>query len=223
MGLRIVMLGAPGAGKGTQAVRIAQRLQVPHISTGDIFRAHLKEGTEIGREVQQYLDAGRLVPDELTCTIVADRLQDPDCRNGYVLDGFPRSLPQAEALTKLLEERGGRIDMAININVPDEEIVERLTARRSCSECGKIFNMKFSPSANGDRCDAPGCHGMLERRTDDAEDTIRERLRVYHETTEPIIGYYDNQGILRTVPAAQTGPDGVFKKVEELLESAGAA
>ncbi|MEA3364191.1 MAG: adenylate kinase [Candidatus Hydrogenedentes bacterium] len=223
MGLRIVMLGAPGAGKGTQAVRIARELEVPHISTGDIFRAHLRDGTEIGKQVRQYLNAGQLVPDELTCTIVAERLQEADCRNGYVLDGFPRSLPQAEALTKLLDDHGDHLDLAINIDVPDEEIVERLSARRFCPKCGNVFNLKFSPSANGDRCDTPGCDGKLEQRSDDTEETIRERLRVYHETTERIIGYYDSQGILRTVPAAQAGPDAVFAKVEKLLENAGAA
>lgn len=223
MGLRIVMLGAPGAGKGTQAVRIARRLEVPHISTGDIFRAHLRDGTETGKQVQQYLNAGQLVPDDLTCAIVAGRLQSEDCRNGYVLDGFPRSLPQAEALTQLLEQRDDRLDMAINIDVPDKEIIERLGARRFCPKCGKVFNLKFSPSANGERCDAPNCEGKLEQRSDDTEETIRERLRVYHETTEPIIGYYDSQGILRTVPAAQAGPDAVFAKVEELLDKAGAA
>jgi adenylate kinase len=223
MALRIVMLGAPGAGKGTQAVRIARRLDVPHISTGDIFRAHLKEGTDIGKQVQQYLDAGQLVPDELTCAIVADRLQTQDCANGYVLDGFPRSLPQAEALTKMLNDRNDRLDMAINIDVPDEEIVERLASRRFCPKCGKIFNLKFSPSANGAMCDAPGCEGTLEQRTDDREETVRERLRVYHETTEPIIGYYDSEGILRTIPAAEARPDDVFAKVEKLLETAGTA
>ncbi|MFO7973883.1 MAG: adenylate kinase [Candidatus Hydrogenedentota bacterium] len=215
-------MGAPGAGKGTQAVRMAQRLEVPQISTGDIFRAHLRDGTETGKQVQQYLNAGQLVPDELTCAIVADRLQEEDCRNGYVLDGFPRSLPQAEALTKLLEARGEQLDMAINIEVPDEEIVERLAARRFCPKCGKVFNLKFSPSAKGDQCDTPGCDGKLEQRSDDTEETIRERLRVYHETTEPIIGYYERQGILRTVPAAQAGPDAVFAKIEKLLENAGA-
>ena len=156
MGRRIVMLGAPGAGKGTQAVRIAARLAVPHISTGDIFRAHLKNGTAIGRQVQPYLDAGQLVPDELTCAIVADRLQADDCRGGYVLDGFPRSVPQAEMLTKLLRDHGDDLDMAIDIAVPDEEIVGRLAARRFCPKCGKIFNLKFSPSGNGKKCDAPG-------------------------------------------------------------------
>ncbi len=221
MGRRIVMLGAPGAGKGTQAVRIAKRLSVPHISTGDIFRAHLKDGTAIGQQVQPYLDAGQLVPDELTCAIVADRLQADDCQGGYVLDGFPRSVPQAETLTRLLRDHGDDLDMAIDIGVPDEEIIVRLAARRFCPKCGKIFNLKFSPSASGKKCDAPGCGGTLERRSDDEEETIRERLRVYHETTEPIIGYYESQGILRTVPAAQASADDVFAKVEELLGSTG--
>lgn len=222
MGCRIAVLGAPGAGKGTQAVRIAQRFEVPHISTGEIFRAHLRDGTAIGREVQPYLDAGRLVPDELTCAIVSERLQADDCRRGYALDGFPRSLPQATALMRL-GACGEGLDTAIDIDVPDEELVDRLTARRFCPKCGKVFNVKFSPSANGDACDAPGCGGLLERRSDDEEDTIRERLRVYHETTKPMMEYLESLGILRTVPAAHASPDDVFKKVEELLEAAGAA
>lgn len=215
MGHRIVMLGAPGAGKGTQAKRIADRDAIPHISTGDIFRAHLKEGTEVGKLVQGYLEAGKLVPDDLTCEIVADRLAASDCQDGYVLDGFPRSVPQAETFQKLLEQREDTLDIAIDVAVPDEAIVGRLTARRSCPQCGGIYNLKFGPPKRAGYCDA--CPEVeLIQRSDDCEETIQERLRVYHETTEPIIGFYDRQGVLRTV-AETGGPDDVFAKVEEVI------
>lgn len=223
MGFRIVMLGAPGAGKGTQALRIAERFGLPHISTGDIFRAHLKEGTDLGRQVREYLDGGRLVPDELTCAIVADRTGQADCAKGYVLDGFPRSVPQAEALDQTLEARGEQLDAAIDVDVPDAVIVERLAARRSCPKCGAVYNIKFTPSALGDKCDRPGCGADLVQRSDDCEETILERLRVYHETTKPIIGYYERQGILRSVPGAEGTPDAIFAKVEAILNELGTA
>lgn len=212
MGRRIVMLGAPGAGKGTQAVRIAVEYHLPHISTGDIFRMHLKEGTDLGRQVKSYLDSGKLVPDALTCAIVAERLAEEDCANGFILDGFPRSQPQAEALQKLLEERGEKIDVAIDVDVPDEEIVERLSARRSDPETGKIYNLKFDPPPSE----------VAERviqRADDTPETIQHRLEVYHETTEPIIRYYGAQGVLESVPSAQTPPDDVYAKIRAILEA----
>lgn len=221
MGLRIVMLGGPGAGKGTQAKQMADAYKLPHISTGDIFRAHLRGGTPLGLEVKQYLDAGRLVPDALTCQIVADRIAQPDCAAGYILDGFPRSLPQAEEFQRLLETRGERVDLAINIDVTDEEIVNRLGARRSCAKCGAIYNLKFSPSKREGVCDVDG--EPLIQRQDDQETTIRERLRVYHETTEPIIAYYEQQGILKTVNGTGSTPQAVFAKIEEIIAGAGAA
>ena len=220
--LRIVMLGGPGAGKGTQAKRIAQEYGAPHISTGDIFRAHLKEGTAVGLEVKQYLDAGKLVPDKLTCQIVADRLAQGDCANGYILDGFPRSLPQARELQRLLEARNEHLQIAINIDVPDDEIVARLTARRSCPKCGAIYNLKFSPPTREGLCDTDGCGAELIQRVDDREDTIRERLNVYHQTTEPIIAYYEKQGILKTIAGTGSSPDKVFEKIEQLLSAKGA-
>lgn len=217
MAYKIVMLGAPGAGKGTQAKRIADRDSVPHISTGDIFRAHLQEGTEIGKQVQQYLDTGQLVPDELTCRIVADRLSEVDCAEGYVLDGFPRSVPQAETLQDLLDERGDKLDVAIDIAVPGDEIVGRLTARRTCPDCGAIYNLKFGAPARAGYCD--NCAEVeLIQRTDDCEETILERLRVYHEITEPIIEFYGKHGLLETV-SESGGPDEVFKRVVEIISS----
>jgi len=216
--LRIVMFGPPGAGKGTQAKRIAEVYGLPHISTGDIFRDHLSRGTELGGQVRQHLDAGRLVPDELTCSVVAGRLSEADCANGFILDGFPRSLPQAEMLGTHLAGQGHALDLVVNIDVPDEEIVERLSARRTCAVCGAIFNRKFDPPAgDGARCDRPGCSGELVQRKDDQEETIRERLSVYHETTEPIIEYYGNQSVLKSIAGSGATPDRVFADIRAIL------
>lgn len=210
MALRIVMLGAPGAGKGTQAVRIAKDFNLPHISTGDIFRKHLKEGTDLGKQVQNYLNSGQLVPDELTCAIVEDRLTEADCANGFILDGFPRTVPQAEALDALLNKISQNLTVAIDIEVPDEEIVERLSARRSDPETGAIYNLKFDPPP-------PEVAGRVIQREDDKPETIKERLRVYHENTEPIIGYYQKQGLLTSISGAGSTPDKVYEKVKEIL------
>lgn len=224
MGLRIVMLGAPGAGKGTQAKRIAEKHGLPHISTGDIFRANLKEGTPLGLKAKGYMDAGTLVPDELTCELVADRIVQADCAKGYVLDGFPRSVPQAEALQAMMAKRGDRLDVAVNIDVKDGEIIDRLTARRTCPKCGAIYNLKFGPPKQEGVCDNPACGGAaLLLRDDDREETIRQRLEVYHETTEPIIAFYDKQGILKTVNGTGSTPGAVFDTIEEILSAAGAS
>lgn len=220
MGLRIVMLGGPGAGKGTQAKRMAAAYALPHISTGDIFRANLKEGTPLGLKAKGYMEAGKLVPDELTCELVADRVVQADCREGYILDGFPRSTPQAEEFQRLLDARGDKLDVAINIDVTDDEIVDRLSARRSCPECGGIYNLKFSPPKREGFCDACENFELIQRK-DDQEETIRERLHVYHETTEPIISYYEQQGILKTISGTGMSPDGVFAKIEEILSAFG--
>jgi adenylate kinase len=214
------MLGGPGAGKGTQAKRMAQAYGLPHISTGDIFRAHLKDGTPLGLQVKQYLDAGKLVPDALTCDMVADRIAQTDCAAGYILDGFPRSVPQAETFQRLLAARGEKLDLAINVEVTDQEIVNRLAARRSCPKCGAIYNLKYGPPKREGVCDADG--EALLQRDDDREQTIRERLRVYHETTQPIIAYYEKQGILKTVHGTGSSPDAVFRKIEEMVSAAGA-
>ncbi|MBX7259004.1 MAG: adenylate kinase [Candidatus Hydrogenedentes bacterium] len=225
--MRIVLLGAPGAGKGTQAQRIAAARKMPHVSTGDIFRDHLQRKTDLAREIEPYMESGSLVPDELTCAIVAQRLCEPDCRGGYVLDGFPRSLRQAETLERLLGERTEKLDVALDIQVSDHEIVERLTARRVCPECGAIYNLKYDPPRNGDtRCSKNGCTGTLMRRPDDTAETIRQRLLIYHETTEPIRMFYDERGLLRTVVSDNLTPEAVFVKFEEILcamEAAGKA
>lgn len=221
MGLRIVMLGGPGAGKGTQAKQMCEAYKLPHISTGDIFRANLHEGTPLGLEAKKYMDAGGLVPDELTCRIVADRIAQADCAGGYILDGFPRSLPQAETFQQLLVSRGEKVDLAINVDVTDEVIVARLSARRSCPKCGAIYNIQFSPPKKEGVCDVDG--EALIQRQDDREATIRERLCVYHETTEPIIAYYEKQGILKTVGGMNATPDAIFAKIEAILTAAGTA
>ncbi|MBW7865962.1 MAG: adenylate kinase [Candidatus Hydrogenedens sp.] len=209
--MKIVMLGAPGAGKGTQAVRLAQELGIPHISTGDIFRKNLREGTELGKQVQGYLNSGGLVPDELTCEIVADRLAQEDCANGYILDGFPRSIPQAEMLKAFLEKHGGGIDAAINIDVPDEEIVGRLSARRSDPETGAVYNLLFNPppAELADR---------LIQREDDKPETVQSRLATYHETTEPIIEWYGKEGVLKNVSGTKAGPEEVYARVMEVIK-----
>lgn len=210
MGLRIVMLGAPGAGKGTQAVRMAQEMGIPHISTGDIFRKNLREGTPLGKQVQEYLNSGALVPDKLTCDIVADRLQADDCAGGYILDGFPRSLPQAEMLTRFLAGRQEKIDVAVNIDVPDEEIVDRLSARRSDPDTGAVYNLKFNPPP-------AEIAAKLILREDDKPETVQARLQTYHDTTEPIIAYYDQLGVLVNVPGSNAGPDEIYKRIMDAL------
>jgi adenylate kinase len=215
------MLGAPGAGKGTQAKRLAEKDGLPHISTGDIFRAHLRQGTPLGLEVKGYLDTGQLVPDDLTCRIVAERLTEDDCQAGYILDGFPRTIPQAEKLDQVLQAREDKLDVALNIYVPDDEIIDRLTARRFCPQCGAIYNLKYSSPKEDLKCDHDGT-GLIQRE-DDKEETIRERLRVYHESTEPIEAYYQSQGILETVNGSQDTPDSIFGKIEEVLERVGAS
>lgn len=220
--LRIVLLGGPGAGKGTQAVRISAALDVPHISTGDIFRGHLSENTELGRQIKPFMEQGSLVPDELTCEVVATRLGEADCAQGYVLDGFPRSVPQAEMLAEMLANRGEQIDMVVDLAVPDDEIVERLSARRTCPKCGTIYNLKFKPpSGDPTKCDRPNCGGTLVQRADDQEETIRHRLEVYHRVTEPLCRFYREKGTLRTIDGAGQTPDTVFEKIEEQLDAEG--
>lgn len=220
MARRIVLLGAPGAGKGTQAKRLAETYGLPHISTGDIFRFHVEHGTELGRKIEEFMKNGKLVPDELACEIVAHRLGEADCRPGYILDGFPRSVPQARELDRLLELRNEQLNVAVEIDVDDEELVERLTARRTCPRCGAIYNLRFAPPARDELCDKPGCGGVrLVQRDDDQEQTIRERLKVYHETTEPIIAFYKQKGLLRSVGGRRLHPDDINAKIEDILRA----
>ena len=192
--MRIIMLGAPGAGKGTQAKKITSRYSIPHISTGDIFRANIKNGTELGKKAKTYMDQGLLVPDELVVDLVVDRVNQKDCSNGYVLDGFPRTIPQAEALDKALTEMGQSIDYAINVEVPDENIVQRMSGRRACVNCGATYHIIYAPTKKENICDT--CEGELILRDDDKPETVQKRLNVYHEQTKPLIDYYTKQNKL---------------------------
>lgn len=212
--MKIIMLGAPGAGKGTQAKKIAAKYGIPHISTGDIFRANIKNGTELGKKAKTYMDQGLLVPDELVVDLVVDRVNQDDCANGYVLDGFPRTIPQAEALTEALEKMGQKVDYAIDVNVPDENIVRRMGGRRACVTCGATYHMVYAPTKKEGICDT--CGGELILRDDDKPETVQKRLNVYHEQTQPLIDYYTNQGILRTVDGT-VDIDDVFRAITEFL------
>ena len=214
--MKIVMLGAPGAGKGTQAKMIASKYQVPHISTGDIFRANIKNGTELGKKAKEYMDQGLLVPDELTVDLVIDRLSQDDCKKGYILDGFPRTIPQAEALDAALAKRGEKMDFAINVDVPDENIISRMSGRRACTGCGATYHIVYNPSQKGDVCEV--CGETLILRDDDKPETVQKRLIVYHDQTQPLIDYYTGQNILKTVDGTQDMND-VFAAITEILEA----
>lgn len=191
------MLGAPGAGKGTQAKMIAEKYGLPHISTGDIFRANIKNGTELGKEAKEYMDKGLLVPDELTVRLLLDRVAKEDCKNGYVLDGFPRTIPQAEVLDAELEKLGEKVDYAVNVDVPDENIVNRMSGRRACLSCGATYHIVSIPPKKEGVCDV--CGSELVLRDDDRPETVQNRLKVYHEQTQPLIDFYEKKGVLRSV------------------------
>ena len=195
--MKIIMLGAPGAGKGTQAKMIAEKYSIPHISTGDIFRANIKNGTELGKKAKSYMDKGQLVPDELTLDLIMDRFKKDDCKNGYVLDGFPRTIPQAEALDTALKAKGEKVDFAIDVDVPDENIVKRMGGRRACVGCGATYHVVYSPTKVEGVCDK--CGEELIVRDDDKPETVLNRLEVYHNQTQPLIDYYNEQGILKSV------------------------
>lgn len=212
--MKIIMLGAPGAGKGTQAKKIAAKYQIPHISTGDIFRANIKEGTELGKKAKTYMDEGMLVPDELVVDLVVDRVGQEDCKNGYVLDGFPRTIPQAEALDKELSSIGDKVDLAIDVEVPDENIIKRMSGRRACVGCGATYHIEYAAPAKENICDV--CGKELVLREDDKPETVQKRLNVYHEQTKPLIDYYRQSGILKIVDGTQE-IDHVFRQIEEVL------
>ena len=208
------MLGAPGAGKGTHSALISAEYGVPHISTGDILRANIKEGTELGKLAESYIAKGALVPDEVVIGLVADRLAHPDAQNGYVLDGFPRTIPQAEALDKALAAMGQKMDYAINVEVPDENIVNRMSGRRACVDCGATYHIVYAPTKEEGVCDK--CGGSLILRDDDKPETVLKRLGVYHEQTQPLIDYYTQAGILREVDGTVDIND-VFASIVEIL------
>ena len=212
--MKIVMLGAPGAGKGTQAKMIAEKYSIPHISTGDIFRANIKNGTELGKKAKSFIDKGQLVPDELTLDLIMDRFKEDDCKNGYVLDGFPRTIPQAEALDEALKANGEKVDFAIDIDVPDENIVRRMGGRRACVNCGATYHIVYSPTKVEGKCDK--CGEELIVRDDDKPETVLSRLEVYHNQTQPLIDYYNEQGILKSVDGPIDMKD-VFNEIVKIL------
>ena len=207
-------VGAPGAGKGTQAKQIAAKYEIPHISTGDIFRANIKEGTELGKKAKAFMDKGELVPDELTCDLVVDRISKPDAAKGYVLDGFPRTIPQAESLTKALAERGEKVDYAINVDVPDENIINRMSGRRACLGCGATYHIIFNPPVKEGICDT--CGQELVLRDDDKPETVLNRLKVYHDQTQPLIDFYTKKNVLKTVDGTKDMKE-VFADIVAIL------
>ena len=212
--MKIVMLGAPGAGKGTQAQRIAEKYGIPHISTGDIFRSNIKAGTELGKKAKSFIDQGLLVPDEVTIGMLLDRIHEADCKNGYILDGFPRTIPQAESLTKALSERGEAVDYAVNVDVPDENIINRMSGRRACLNCGATYHIVYNPSKKEGICDT--CGQQLVLRDDDKPETVKKRLSVYHDQTQPLIDYYKNEGILAEVDGTKDMEE-VFQDIVKIL------
>lgn len=214
--MKIVMLGAPGAGKGTQAKRLASRYGIPHISTGDIFRANIKNGTELGKKAKVYMDQGLLVPDDLVVDLVIDRFKEPDCEKGYVLDGFPRTIPQAKALDKALEREKDGLEYAIDVAVPDENIIRRMSGRRACLACGATYHVVTIPPKKEGICDY--CGAELVLREDDKPETVEKRLKVYHEQTQPLIDYYQGKGILRSVDGTKD-MDEVFDEIVAIVEA----
>jgi adenylate kinase len=212
--MRIVLLGAPGAGKGTQAKKLIEKYAMPQISTGDLLRAAVAAGTPLGKEAKSYMDKGELVPDSVVLGMVEERLKQDDCKKGYILDGFPRNTLQAEALDKMLASLNMPLTAALSVDVPFDDLMKRLTGRRTCKSCGQMYNIFFSAPKKEGTCDK--CNGALFQRDDDKEATIKKRLEVYTAQTEPLIGYYKNKGILKSVSG--TGSiDDIFKKVTAAL------
>ena len=212
--MKIIMLGAPGAGKGTQAKMIAEKCGIPHISTGDIFRANIKNGTELGAKAKEYMDKGLLVPDELVCDLVVDRIQQADCEKGYILDGFPRTIPQAEALENALNAIEQKLDYAIDIDVPDENKINRMSGRRACVGCGATYHVLFNPTKVEGKCDV--CGESLILRDDDKPETVKKRLDVYHTQTQPLIDFYTERKVLVEVDGTQS-MDKVFDDIMKIL------
>ncbi len=212
--MKLIMLGAPGAGKGTQAKKIAEKYQIPHISTGDIFRANIKAGTELGMKAKSFMDQGQLVPDEVTIGMLLDRISQDDSKNGYVLDGFPRTIPQAESLTAALKERGEKIDYAVNVDVPDDNIINRMSGRRACVGCGATYHVVYNAPKSEDICDT--CGEKLILRDDDKPETVKNRLLVYHDQTQPLIDYYKKEGVLVEVDGTQN-LEKVFRDIVAVL------
>ncbi|MDQ2087602.1 adenylate kinase [Herbivorax sp. ANBcel31] len=213
--MRLIILGAPGAGKGTQAVNLSKKYNVPHISTGDIFRSNIKNGTELGKKAKEYIDKGLLVPDDVTIGIVEDRLTQSDCKDGFILDGFPRTIEQAEKLDAILEGMKVKLDKVLNIHVPDSQIVKRMSGRRVCPKCGISYHTKYKPTTTEGVCDS--CKSDVIQREDDKEETVKQRLETYHKQTEPLIEYYTKKGSLVTV----TGQEKIEDTTNEVIKALG--
>ena len=213
--MRLIIFGPPGAGKGTQAERIVKKTGIPHISTGDMFREAAAKQTELGRKVKEYMDKGELVPDDIVVKVVEERLKQPDCEKGFLLDGFPRTLIQAKALDEILERLKTRIDAVINLEVSEEEIIKRLSNRRVCKVCGAVYHLIFNPPKTPGKCDK--CGGELYQRDDDKEEAIRNRLKVYQTQTQPLIEYYRKKEVLKNVNGNKSIND-VEKEIENILK-----
>lgn len=211
--MNLLIMGPPGAGKGTQAVEVAKELQIPHISTGDMLREAVKQGTEMGKKAKEYMDKGQLVPDEVIIGVVKERLGQPDCKAGFLLDGFPRTLPQAEALDETLKNMGIKIDAVINISVPRERIVARITGRRVCRACGDTYHVTNKPPQESGKCDK--CGGELYQRSDDTEETVNKRLDVYEAQTQPLLDYYGRQGLVKDI----NGDQEIGKVLQDILDT----
>ena len=211
----VILLGGPGAGKGTQAERIVADLRLPHISTGEMLRAAVAKGTRMGLEAQKYMGSGALVPDEVVIGVVRERLAEPDAADGFLLDGFPRTIPQAEQLDAMLAEAGRAVTHVVLIDVPADELVQRIAGRRSCAGCGKLYNVTFDPPKADGVCDV--CGRELVQRADDNEDTVRNRIAVYEDQTAPLIGYYTERGVLESALGGGKLPDEVYAQVQQIL------
>ena len=213
--MKIIMLGAPGAGKGSQASRIANEYKLPHISTGDIFRANLKEETELGKQAKSFMDKGELVPDDITIAMLLNRIHEEDCKNGYILDGFPRTIPQAEALKEALAKEGEKIDLALDVEALDNLIIKRMAGRRTCPNCSAIYHIETLKPKKEGICDL--CGSELIQRKDDNEETVKNRLKIYHEMTEPLISYYKKENVLEEIDGTEN-LDKVFETVKEIIK-----
>ena len=209
--MKLILLGAPGAGKGTQSKYITEKYGIPQISTGDILRAAVRDGTDVGKMAKSYMDEGKLVPDDVIIKIMAERLKEPDCTKGYILDGFPRTLNQAEQLENIAQ-----VDVVINLTVPTDELLKRLTGRRSCPKCGAVYHIIFNKPPEEGKCK---CGGVLYQRDDDKEETVRKRLETYKAQTEPLIAYYTKKGLLKNVDGGNKLPAKVFQGVGKVLDS----
>jgi len=219
--MRMILFGPPGAGKGTQAKRLQTAYDVPHLSTGDMLRAAKQAGSDLGKQAAKFMDNGQLVPDELVVGLIAERLEKDDCKAGFLLDGFPRTIPQADALDRMLKDRDMGVEHVVSIEVPDDNIVNRLGARRSCSECGAVYHLQHVPPKVEDTCDTCG-HKGLTLRPDDTENTVRSRLDAFHAQTSPLKDYYGEQDLLRSVDGT-VSPEDVFSSVKKAVEGAAAA